>query len=438
MLLAALAGCAGVAREVLPASGQRLTPDDFRAPNAGEGGGARPIPVYVPERPRAPRVEIRTVTEAEARGGVSGIDTRAGEPVLGVRVESGEGEGGGAIVPPPGQGERAPAPEPLDAGGLTVVDSKVGDLNGKPIMAREWLAPMGARLRAESVGKSREEWRQLAAEEINNELMLELRDELLLAEARSSLTAQEKAGLRTWLRRFEKDVVRSSYGSETLANEQLLQSRGIGLEESKRQQERLALVQTEYKRKIRDRVQVPERDLVREYEKNFERYNPKPKAVFEMIRVSDSDQDTVRAFADMLASGRPFGEVAADDRNQVKDRSEQVREIDGTLGETELFGQADLQAAAAALEPGQMAGPIDTGSLTYWIYLDRIERESHSLYDVQLELRAQLVSEREMEERARYLQRLFVRAGITDEELRQLVVRLVMLAERWYYEGGQG
>jgi hypothetical protein len=431
VLLGSLAGCGGwSARGVLPRSGQRLSADDFHGAGGAEGAARRPIPVFVPEQTRAARVEIRSVTEAEARGGVSGIDTRVGEPVLDGR--------GGQIVPPAGAGEEAAegaaVPEPIDSTGLTLVDAKVGDLNGLPILAGSWLDPMGARLRAESAGKTREQWRNFAAEAINQELVGDLRDELFLSEARSSLTAQQKAGLRVFLKRFEKDVVRGSYGSQTLADEQLRQRSGLGLDEALRERERAALIQTQVQQKVWDRVQVPQRDLILAYEKDYARFNPKARAVFRRIRVSSAEAETVREFGELLASGKPFEEVAADERNGTPE--ETVREFEGSLAETDLFGREDLQAAAAALGPGQMAGPIDTGSFVYWIYLDRIERESHSLYEVQRELRDQLTAERREEEARRYLLQLFERAGIAG--LDELVVRLVFIAERWYYEGGAG
>ncbi|MCC7387517.1 MAG: peptidyl-prolyl cis-trans isomerase [Phycisphaerales bacterium] len=431
VLLWSLGGCGGwSARDVLPRGGERLSADDFHGAGGVEGAGARPIPVFVPEQRRAARVEIRSVTEAEARGGVSGIDTRVGEPVLDGR--------GGQIVPPAGAGDGAGAgavvPEPVDSTGLTLVDAKVGDLNGLPILAGDWLEPMGARLRAESAGKTREQWRKFAAEAIEQELVGDLRDELFLSEARSSLTAQQKAGLRVFLKRFEKDVVRGSYGSQTLADEQLRQRSGFGLDEALRERERAALIQTQVQQKVWDRVQVPQRDLVLAYEKDYAKYNPKARAVFRQIRVSSGEAGTVREFGERLASGGAFAEVAADERNGTPE--ETVREFEGSLAETELYGREDLQAAAASLEPGQMAGPIDTGSFTYWIYLDRIERESHALYEVQRELRDQLTAERREEEARRYLLQLFERAGIAG--LDELVFRLVFIAERWYFEDGAG
>ncbi|MBK7404685.1 MAG: hypothetical protein IPJ41_08635 [Phycisphaerales bacterium] len=395
---------------------RRLTADDF---STGPVDRAMPIAPYVPERPRAPRVEIRSLSEAEAKGGVRGIDVAPGEPPK---------------PPPADAAANTPDGADLTASELVLVDAKVGDLNGWPVLARSWLEPMGARLRAEAAGKTPDAWRRFAAEEINKRLITDLRDELFLAEARSTLTAEEKVGLRVFLQRFEQDVERGAYGSRTLAEERLRQTSGMGLVEAKRERERAALIENEVRNKVWDRVQVSSRDLRLEYERNYDKYNPPPNAIFRRIRVRTSETETVEAFRTMLAE-RPFDEVADDPRNGTPD-PEPRRLPDGDLAKADLYGIPALQEAASTLTPGKAAGPIEAGAFTYWLYLDRIESESKSLYDVQLALRDQITGDRREEEARRYLLRLFDRAGISG--LDTLTLRLVEIAERWYYTPGAG
>jgi hypothetical protein len=400
---------------------ERLTAEDFRDTAAASAREPIPIPVYVPEQPRAARVQIRSLTEAQAREGVPGVDVRVGEPVLSSRRQ----QPGGELTPQ--------APRQLDPDELTLVDSKVGDLNGLPVLARTWLEPMGDRLRAESRGLPRTDWQTFAATEIHARLVGDLRDELYLAEARSNLTAQEKAGLRVFLKRFEKDIIRSAYGSETRANQQMQRAAGVDLEAVKREREKRILIQTQMQQKVWDRVQVTWRDLELEYERNFEKYNPNPRAVFRQIRVPSADADAVAAITEALEDS-PFPTVADSDPHGTK--SPVVREIENGYENTVFFGIDALQAAAVGLSPGELAGPIDDAPFTYWIYLDRIESESRSLYEVQQELRQQITNTRREEEASRYLLRLFERAGISG--LNHLVFRLVVIAEKWYYEGEAG
>lgn len=418
-----LVGCSSVS---LPefSNGPRLSATDFRNPQSGDETATQAIPTYIPEQRRAERVDIRSLTEAQADAGVGEIGVEIGEPVL--QRESDPGTPG---QPQPAAGQGRPAP--VDMSGVTMVDAKVGDLNGLPIIARSWLESLGPRLRAESIGKSRAEWRAFAANEINNRLIANLQDELFLAEARAGLTDQERAGLRVFLERFEQDVVRSSYGSQTLADEQLRRTSGIGLEEAKRERERAALV-SQIQQRIRDRVQVTSRDLTLEYERSADEFNPPPSAVFRLIRVRSAEQDTITSISEALVS-TPFEEVAADERNQTPDPT--TRAITGDLASTELFGLEALQEAASQLSPGEWQGPIDAGTFTYWVYLDRIEDTSRTLYEAQLELRQRLMQERGIEETSRYLLRLFERAGISGFD--DLIVRLVQIAESWYYQGEQ-
>jgi len=63
-LAAALLGLAGCGSSALPrlAPAHRLSADDFRQPTAQTPDRDRPIPAYIPETPRAPRVAIRSLT----------------------------------------------------------------------------------------------------------------------------------------------------------------------------------------------------------------------------------------------------------------------------------------------------------------------------------------------------------------------------------------
>lgn len=411
--LTALSGCSS-SRSTTPPT-ERLTPADFRSPAAAPGTPA-PIPAYTPEPVRAERVQIRTITEAEARAAVGEVTVEPGPPVL---EQSGP-------TPP-----QAPPLQPQD---LALVDAKVGDLNGQPVLARRWLEPMGARLRAESAGKTRAEWRAEAAQSIYDRLVADLRDELYLAEARAALTPEQKAGLRVFLQRFERDVVASYGGSPTLAESGMLETQGRTLEQAKREREKATLIYEQLRSKVWDRVQVTSRDLELEYERRADEFSPPPEAVLRVIRVRTDDAGAVAAVQQRLGV-EPFGHVADDESLNLQPAPERRPVPDG-LAEAELFGPEPLQTAAAGLSPGEHAGPIEMGAFSYWIYLDRIEDNTRSLYEAQLELRELITAERRQDEEWRYLLRLFERAGVGG--LQELTSDLVDIAEQWYYEPGTG
>ena len=149
--------------------------------------------------------------------------------------------------------------------------------------------------------------------------------------------------------------------------------------------------------------------------------------------MSTDNAELLAETAEALKS-KPFLDLAEDER--YGSLSPTVVTVDNGWENASFFGPEPLQAAALGLAPGQSAGPIEVGGSTYWVYLERIDSESRSLYEVQQELRAQITGARQQEEAQRYLLMLFERAGITGID--RLVDRLVVIAEQWYYQGAEG
>ena len=449
LLLLFVVGCALPTPRIFSSASTRIGANDFRDPDAPTPP-AEPIPPRGENRQTSPRVEIRTITQAQARGGVDAISTSPTTPTtptttLTPTTPPEKNQASGAE---PQAGAHAQSPDvgtastqagadsaqsvPLQPADLIEVDAKVGDLNGKPIQASSWLAPMAARLRAESAGKNRQQWRKFAAKQISSRLVTELSDELYLAEARASLTPEQKTGLRVFLSRFERGLVSSNYGSATRTEEYLEQTQGQSLEEAKRDRERTVLITEQLRKVVWNRVQVSSRDIRNEYERQAKKYHPKAHAVFLLIRIRADDKDGIQIISDRLAVV-PFPIVVKDGRNLSKEPLE--KELEGDYATSPLFGPKALQDAAAALTPGQWAGPIEVGSSVYWVYLDRIDQKSISLYDAQLELRTEITAKRREEEARRYLLKLFNRAGIRGMD--QLIYKLVDIAEQWYYQPDQ-
>lgn len=422
LLVVFLFGCSmGHSRIFTPKT--QLEAQDFHDPNAPAlaESVATAVPPRTDDQRHPTRVEIRTITQAQARAlpadpSVSSPTPQYSDATAGIENTL------PTLVPS----------TPLSPTDLIEVDAKVGDLNGKPILASTWLEPMAARLRAESKGKTPQQWRKFAAKAISDRLIADLSDELYLAESRASLTPEQKTGLRVFLSRFERQLVSSNYGSTTRTEEYLKATQGQSLEEAKREQERTVLIREQLRKVVWDRVQVSMRDIRNAYEQQHEKYHPNPKAVFLLIRIKKDDSHNIEHITNRLAS-EPFPEVAKDQANLSKEPLE--KELDGPYEQSPLFGPKDLQKAAAGLSPGGWAGPVEVGSSLYWVYLDHIERVDIPLYDAQLELRAQITAQRREEAARRYLLKLFDRAGIRG--LDDLIAKLVAIAEQWYYQPNQ-
>lgn len=315
---------------------------------------------------------------------------------------------------------------PLSAG---LIDAKVGDLNGRPIFAAQWLAPLSGRLRAEAERLPPEQWTVLAQGLIADRLRNELIEELMLVEARQSLDEQQQAGLRRWLDELQAEQVRRAGGSRTAAERALEEANNMTLDEFRRDRERLILVREQVRRQVDDKIQVPWREIQFAYDRNSAVFNPPAVAVLRQIRLPIDDAATRALVSSRLASGEAFATVAELEANETPEPLE--RELpDDADQEVEYFGVESLNEAAKGLRAGEWAGPIEHRSRVYWIQLEQIRQESVSLYDAQLQLEEDLRAEQRAEEIERYIARRVSRAGL--DEFERMVIELTRIATAWY------
>ena len=330
-------------------------------------------------------------------------------------------------------GSPTPAPdEARPAAGPAFVDAKVGDINGRPIYANEFLEPLADRLRAESERLSSASWRRFAQAQIRRELDGLVRDELLRAEAVSSLTPEQRQGLRSFLRSFREDVVSRNLGSQTLAAKRIEEETGQSLDEALQAQEELTLVRLEFQRVINKRVNVSWRDVELRYEQRADEFNPPPTARFRLIRVRTSDKEAIKAVTDALARGVPFAEVASGEHNGFNPEEGGLHEakFTGEFEDAEFWAVEALNEPARTLSIGQVVGPFEFGSFTGWMTLESITQEKVDLYDAQRQIYEELLTERRNEELTRYIERLMERANVTG--LDEIERRLLAIAERRY------
>ncbi len=323
------------------------------------------------------------------------------------------------------------------------LDAKVGDINGKPVFAAAFLEELGPRLSARareltarrSPTEARSAWRRDAVNAIGEKLEGLLRDELLRAEALASLTPEQRQGLRAFMDNLRGDVLSRYRGSRAEANQQLLGTQGMTLDEYLRQQEQATLIQYQVQNQIRRRVHVSWRDIVREYERRPELFRTPPRAVFRLIQVDAADEEARSAVERALAEGRSFAEIASGSFNRHKpaEGGLESRTLQGEFERGEYFGQAALNDAARSLTPGGTAGPVRAGAALFWVHLESIESgHVRPLYDMQLAIEDALKSERTSRRFAAYINRLRERASFTDFDT--MLSRLVQIAEARYFE----
>lgn len=328
--------------------------------------------------------------------------------------------------PPSQPSDAAPVEAPV------LVESKIGDVNGKPIYASSFLEPLADRLRAEAAQMPPNRWEPFAKDQIERRLEEIITDELLRAEALSRLTSEQKQGFRAFLDAMNKERISQSGGSRALAGRRLSEKEGISEDEFIRRREQEALIRNTLIREINSRVNISWRDIRQRYQRDWKLYNPPPSATLRLVRIPTANTAEVQAVNDALASGTPFDEVALSSASNYKPEQGGLDQfpLEGAYDQTAFYGSSVLNEKARSLKPGEWTGPFEIGSQTAWLKLEDITTESISIYNAQLAINDQLLRERRNEELKRFLDRLERRASFTS--LPQMRDRLFEIAHARY------
>ena len=314
-----------------------------------------------------------------------------------------------------------------------VLEALVGQVNGRAVFASEIIEPLDAQLRARSrelaaQRKPRTEFRNEAAQLINGELMRVIRDELVLAEARASLTPEQRQGVFYFLNKIQEDLISQQRGSAVAADEEARANFGGSLRAKAQERLDQSLVNYEISQRIDPRVQVPWRSQQLQYEKDFEKYNPRPVAKYRLIQVLKSSEADTEKVRSSLAAGTPFVDVALSEVNLLAraDDATHTVKLSGEP-EQELFANSALNAAARGLSVGQTVGPVDTGRTVTWILFESVDQSpAVSLYDAQLDIEFDLRQKRRELELARYFERLSSRGNFSKiEDMRRRLLEIV-------------
>lgn len=327
----------------------------------------------------------------------------------------------------PGPPGNAPnTAEPVET--PVLVESKIGDVNGKPIFADSFLEPLAARLEAESAQMSPSDWESFAKLQIERRLQEIITDELLRAEALSRLTPEQKQGFRAFLDTLNKDRISESGGSRALAGRRLAENEGISEDEFIRRREQEALIRNTLIREINSRVNISWRDIRQRYQRDWKLFNPPPSVTLRLIRIPTSETEAVQAVNDALAAGKPFDEVGAASATNYKPADGGLDQfaLESPYEQASFYGSDVLNERARSLKPGEWTGPFEMGSQTGWLKLEDITTDSIAIYDAQLAIQDQLTLERRNDELNRYMARLEKRASFTS--LEQMRDRLYAIA----------
>ncbi len=460
-VVAALISTAGCSTgDSAPKGARALTASDFVAPaQGGQSAGTVGNPTLGRQRSGADSTRRETSTQS-ASGGMSDVVVLTGPPPNRPSATNGGGAAGPVRPDAPGpmaltSGDDAgavalervtepaePAAQAYEANDAKaagarerklLVDRLVGQINGRPVYAYEFFAPMDERLRREASRMPTRDFLAFAKKEIDGALWDKLRDDLLLAEFQSAMTPEQRMGVFAFVEQVRADLISGNLGSESLANNRLREAEGMGLEEKVTDITQRRLILEQLRRAIGNRVNVSYWDVRQYYEQNIDKFVPPPAARFRIIRAPRAEASRVERIESAIAAGEPFEEIARRESTWRPDEGNtQVVTLESRdYASNTFFGPAPLNDAARALKPGEATARIEFGSDAWWIRLDAIDQPpGKSLYEAQGEIERRLRAERQREEEIRYFEQLFRRGSFSD--IKSMSAQLLEFAAERY------
>lgn len=313
-----------------------------------------------------------------------------------------------------------------------IIDSMVGQVNGRPIFADSFFEPIEDRLMAISQRTTRREFIAHSTEIVREHLREILLNELFLAEAESQLTSEQQQGLFAFMRAMREEEIARGGGARSAADQRLREREGVTVEEYIEASRDIMLLRELQRKKIQPRVIVSWRDIEREYQRLYKEYNKPATAKISRVRLStEREAELIEEVQQRIAAGEPFSEIARSLGNEDGGAWQEF-----TMGESGLAGiplSENLLKHVVNLEVGETSEPFEVGRSTWWLHLAEIDQpRGRSLYDsdVQRELSNYLHNRRFNEEMNKYIHRL-MEHGIHDQ-FNEMHERLVMIAVQRY------
>lgn len=296
-----------------------------------------------------------------------------------------------------------------------VVDSLIGQVNGRPVYADEVLGPLADQLRAEYERMAWQQFQPVMERLVMQRLQEVVLNELFLAESRASMTQQQQHGLFAFMRTIEQDLVGKSGGVQSRAEQEVMAEEGRTIEEYLQLQEERVLIETLMNERVRPNAVVSWHDVEREYENRTPEFRPAAEILVGRIRLRMTDVETITAVQQRLDAGESFTDVAAN--VGMANRGEWERFV---LPKTGIKGLEIADAYKPVLEKlavGGVSPALERGAWTMWFsLLERSQSPQRSLYDpdVQQQLQQELYGKAISKAQAEFINDVLQR-GIYDE-----------------------
>ncbi|MFM7807513.1 MAG: hypothetical protein ACKPEA_06225, partial [Planctomycetota bacterium] len=260
----------------------------------------RPSVIEVPASEFQPPTDVTTDTEVEvsANGDTATTSSRT--------ISTTNPDGKAAQIK-----DGTKTAQGLPPGQRWPVDQLVGQINGKPLYANDFLRSREDRIRRiaamPDTNAARNELKRLVEEAFEQFVD----NELVISEAEAAIPDEAKEGLLAWMRDLQEKEIAERGGTRSEAQRSIEEEfPGTTIEEFMQRQKNEILAADLMRRRIKPRTIVSWRDIERLYMKNYDTYNPPPTLRVARIALVKSDATKVEQVTGLFASGKTFAEVA--------------------------------------------------------------------------------------------------------------------------------
>lgn len=270
----------------------------------------------------------------------------------------------------------------IRTGETIVVDSLIGQVNGRPVFADEILTPIMDQLNADYARMPWDQFRPYVVQLVSRQLREVIYNELFLSEARAGLSEQQEGGFLAWMNDMRGELIGQRGGVSADANRQMLEEEGKTIDEYLKLEEERQLIQVLMNERVQPNVLVSWKDVERAWETRKAQYNQPSTVTLGRIRLkTEGNEDTIKLLQDELEAGEPFSVVA----KQAGMSDEGVWET-FKLGEDERIDEIEVadfyKEHLKGLGPGQTSKPFERGSRTIWVSVLEVNRGvTRSLYE---------------------------------------------------------
>jgi len=319
---------------------------------------------------------------------------------------------------------------PTRVGTPVIVESLVGQVNGRPIFANEVLGPISDQLLilSEETKLDITAFKNVAKRHIANQMQTIVRSELLLSEAKSGMTAAEQRGLFAYIERVREDLTSTAGGSQSAVTRQLLDEEGQTVDEYLDSKQQQTLIRQVLQDEVAPHVQITWRDILREWELLKAEFNSPAVVTLGMIRISsEAPEEEIALISSSFDAGASFKTVATSLGLPDGGRWDSFELGKGGMAEIDVADA--IKSHIVNLEAGEIVGPITLGSSQYWFSVLDFKKATYGTIwepQIQINLRKYLYNRQTAIEEDRFLERIFAEGSY--DEFNSMVDRILYVA----------